>query len=357
MSGNFVQRAKAAIADKYTRAAWAVKHGADIVIELPTVFAVSTADNFARGAVKMLSEIKEVTHLSFGCEADKPNNISKVADILSKKDFAPYFRKHIDKGVSYANAVSLAMLEYDCKLANILDTPNNMLGLHYISAIKEYSSNIIPLPVKRVGCSHNDTILSSCEFSSATAIRKAIINSVANPVININDLYRAAPQGIIDTLLLPAPFPNQLKYDAIATHALRMISIDNASSLQSVSEGLHHKLLKNALKYNTVHEVVIETKSKRYTHSRISRIILESILGITKDVVANSLSVPPYYRVLAVSNKKLLKIIPKSLIVKNSDFKNLTHPALQIDKTACTLYTNLTGCNNGAFYSNINISP
>jgi len=379
MSGNFVQRAEPAIADKYTRASWAINHGADIVIELPTVFAVSTADNFARGAVKMLSQIKNVTHLSFGCEADEPNDISKVADILARKDFAPYFRKHIDKGVSYATAVSLAMTEYDSKLAKILDTPNNMLGLHYISAIKEYKADIIPVPIKRVGCDHNDTVLSGCEFSSATAIRNAISNFNVNPVIasvakqssvrttsnsgllryaRNDELYTSAPKGIIDTLLNPAhPFPDQSKYDAIATHALRTISIDKASLLQSVSEGLHHKLLKNASKHNTVQEIITATKSKRYTYSRISRIILEAVLGITKEIVTNSLATPPYYRVLAVSEKKLFGAIPKPLIVKNSDFNNLTHPALQIDKTACGLYTNLTGCNYGALLRTKNIQP
>jgi len=352
MSGNFVQRAEAAIVDKYTRAAWAVKHGADIVIELPTIFAVSTADNFARGAIKMLSQIKEVTHLSFGCESDKPSDLFAVAEILAHNDFEPYFRRHIKKGVSYATAVSQAMTEYDSKLAKILDLPNNMLGLHYISALKEYNSTIIPLPVKRTGCDHNDTTLSGKEFSSATAIRNAVFSNM-----QLDCLHSSAPPDIMDALLSNTHrFPDKSKYDAIATHILRTINPEKATTLQSVSEGLHNKLLKNATTYNTVEQIITATKSKRYTYARISRIILEAVLGITKDYVISALNAPPYYRILAFSNKKTLGLIPQPLIVQNSDFGNLSHPALNTDKTACALYTNLTGCNKGAFFSNSNLS-
>ena len=355
MSGNFVQRAEPAILDKYARAELAVKHGADIVIELPAVFATSTSDNFAHGAIAMLAGIQAVTHLSFGCEADNPDDIIEAADILPRPDFVPYFRRYIDSGISYASAVSAAYKNYTGRKTDILDAPNNMLALHYIAAINKLGANIKPVPVKRTGCNHNDLNLSGGEFSSATAIRKIISQDTG---AQCAPLQNAMPPDVLSVIQNTRHFPSQVKYDAIATHVLRNIPSEYAAQLQDVSEGLHNKLLKSAQTHNTVEQIITATKSKRYTHSRIARIILNAVLGISRDIHTAALDAPPYYRVLAIKKESadILAALPEPTIIKNSDFKKLvTHPAIDIDTAACNLYTNLTGSSCGGLYSNANL--
>ena len=348
MSGNFVQRAEPAIMDKYTRARLAVSHGADLVVELPTIFATSTADNFAYGAIRLISAIKDISHLSFGCEADDTDLLANAVDIIRSKDYIPYFRKHIDTGISYAAAMSMAVRDLSTDtIAAVLDTPNNMLGIHYMLSIRELGLDIVPLPIKRVGSNHRDNTLSG-EFSSATSIRNALKGGT--------NITGTVPPFVYDTLVR-YHMPSLNKYDAIATHALRTIALRD---LQGVSEGLDNKLLSIALKHNTVEDIIIKSKSKRYTHSRLARIILSAILGINKKSLTLARNAPLYCRVLACKkeSKDILSLLPKHTIIKNADFDRLTKrhsPILSIDQKACHLYTNLTGDSCGSLTTDFSV--
>lgn len=160
MSGNFTQRGSTAIIDKWSRAEAALKNGVDLVIELPVLYATSSAENFADGAINILNSLKVVDYLSFGSETSDIETLDKIADILYKepKTYKNLLSTELKKGLSFPKARENALLAYldDKKYGNILSSPNNILGIEYIKALKKYKSNIKPISITRFEAGHND---------------------------------------------------------------------------------------------------------------------------------------------------------------------------------------------------------
>ena len=177
MSGNFVQRGEAAIMDKFTRAKHAIQAGADIVIELPTVFATSNAELFAKGAIHILSSIPAVNTLCFGCETANSQAIIKAATLLLKepKDVSQKIKLSVSNGKSYAKARAEAWENLIPK--EMLASSNNILAIEYTKALLAIKSKINILPISRIGGAYNETNLQK-SYSSASAIRTAIQNNV-----------------------------------------------------------------------------------------------------------------------------------------------------------------------------------
>lgn len=178
ISGNFMQRGIPSVIDKWTKTEMALLCGADLVIELPTVYSISSAENFAQGAIKILNSLKLIDTISFGSETSDIQILDKFASVLYQepKEYVSILNHELSKGFSYPKARENALLMYlnDIrKYANVLSSPNNILGIEYLKALKRLKSPITPMTIKRekVGYHDNSTVNG---FASATAIRKMI---------------------------------------------------------------------------------------------------------------------------------------------------------------------------------------
>lgn len=288
MSGNFVQRGEAAIFDKYTRAKHAIKAGADIVIELPTVFATSNAELFAKGAVHILSSIPDVCILSFGAEkADKTafllgaRYLNNEPEEVSKK-----IKEQMQNGVSYAKARAQAFagfIPFD-----LLASPNNILGLEYTRAILNKNANIEILPLQRKGAGYSETNLHK-EFSSATAIRTAIFNG------------EQVTSHIPDFVANDIPSARDCNLDALEKYAVLSNKTEDIAKICDCTEGLENAFKKAAL---TPENLVDGLTSPRYTSARIRRIALQNLLGIQESLIRQSLQSPLYLNVLAAKKSR-----------------------------------------------------
>ena len=331
MSGNFVQRGEAAIADKFTRAKHAVLGGADVVIELPTIFATSNAELFAKGAISILSAIPAVTTLCFGAETNDKASFLQAATLLNKEpqEISQKIKALTAEGMSYAKARATAWQEL--LPIEILTSPNNILGLEYTRAILEQNANIDILPIKRLGGGYNDTSLNET-FSSASAIRAAISTHAnienALPDFSLTDL----PQVLTD------------KLDCLEKYAILSRSEEEIARVCDCTEGLENAFKKAALLDNTLVESLT---SARYTSARIRRIALQNLLKINEELIRKSLQSELYLRVLAVkkSSTEALSALSNSelpMIARAHDEDVLfgtAKQAYEVDRFAESVYS------------------
>lgn len=312
MSGNFVQRGEAAILDKFTRARHAVLAGADAVLELPTAFATSNAELFAKGAIKLLSSIPEVETLCFGTETADAELFKRAAVLLSNepKEVSAHIKTLLTRGVSYAKARAAAWEDW---LPNeLLCSPNNILGLEYAKAILSLRANIEILPIERKGSGYLSAEL--CEnYSSATAIRQAVKEgkNVRNQLPDFvnNDLVQGTKN----------------KLEILEKYALLTNSSEEIARVCDCGEGLENALKRVA----GTNEPLVETlTSARYTASRIRRIALQNLLRIEEGQIRESLDGDLYLRVLSAKSGRndLLSVLGKAnapLLIRSHDENQL----------------------------------
>ncbi len=282
----------------------ALLNGFDLVLELPCIYSISSAENFASGAIKTLNSLKIVDTISFGCETENLNILKEFADILTEQpaEFKSLLEHELSKGVSFPKARENALLMYlnnIRKSANILSSPNNILAIEYLKALKETHSSIEPLGIKRIGPEYNSTIASG-NFASATAIRKYINDR------NFYVLDKVMPQvsyDIIEDALKKGHYVNGLLvYEKQIMFVLRNMTVAQIADLPDVSEGLENLIKNAANSCNSLVEFMSIVKSKRYTQTRIQRILLYALLGITKEDMENSKKLDPYIRVLGCNS-------------------------------------------------------
>ena len=285
MSGQFVQRGEPAIFDKMYRAKAAVLTGADLVLELPVTSAISSAEGFAEGGVSILSPFCD--YLSFGTETAAPDQLMRIAQLLLSEDFRVHLHNMLDTGISFP-AARQAALEAMGADGTILEQPNNILAVEYCKAILSKKSTMQPCPIHRDGDYHSTE--PDCENPSATALRHCIANGNWMPYV---------PDEVV------------LCYQNAATHTLlsgerailsklRCMTEEAFSNVPYGSEGLWRKFMHAVNKCSTIEEIIDSVKSKRYTRSRIQRMLLCAFLGITQ----NDINTPaPYVRVLAFNDR------------------------------------------------------
>ncbi len=319
MSGNFTQRGDIAVLDKFTRATHAVRAGADMVLELPTVFATANAEIFAKGAIKIISSICANKTLCFGAETDNLNDIYLALDttLYESDDFKKELKQQLKSGVSFAKARSTAILSVSKIDKDILTKPNNILGLEYVKAIKKRGDDIVVDVFKRQGANYNDCTLNG-DISSAMSIRNAIKSG------KVDDCLKAVPTFCQKDL------PNGLvNIDGLIAYSILNSKTDFISSVQDCSEGLENAI-KKALQANfTFNDIVTTVKSKRYTETRIKRILISTLLKIDKNFIKDCLTSDLYYKVLAIKKDRLdlLNVLSKSkypLITRKGDEQKLS---------------------------------
>ncbi len=347
MSGNFTQRGEAAVFDKYTRARHAVLAGADAVVELPAAFAVSPAELFAEGAVHILSSIPAVATLAFGCESGTKEDFLAAARASLREDkaFRTQLKERMKDGTSYPKARTETLLALNSDVDEALFTsPNNLLGTEYTRAILERGAAIEPLPLLRVGGGYADRELKK-NFSSATALR-AVLGDGSMKVRRV--LKSNLPDMVYADALRYRPIP----YDEAALCALLTADADAVSKTPDCSEGLENRMRSMARVNPTAEGMLEKVVSKRYTRSRVKRILLQNFLGVELKAVKSFLASPLYLRVLAVKKEgaeETLSALSQSkfpLVARKSDSFALKKTALEcfsLDLRANDLYGALIG--------------
>lgn len=317
MSGNFVQRGESAILDKHTRAKHAVLAGADVVVELPTLFATSNAELFAKGAVAILSAIPDVTTLCFGAETEDKARFLQAARLLNDepKEVSEKIKALTGEGMSFAKARALA---WQGRLdGELLSSPNNILGLEYTRAILEKGADIDILPLLRQGSGYKTECL-EYGFASATALRAAVKKG--------EDILGFAPDFVAQDLeSVNGGLPYAEVLDRLEKYAILQKLREEIARVCDCTEGLENALKKAATKEETLAESLT---SARYTTSRIRRIALQNLLGIEEETVRAGLRSPLYLRVLAVREgaEALLSGLAKSdlpLLLRGRDEEKL----------------------------------
>ncbi len=319
MSGNFTQRGDTAVIDKWTRAEMALKAGIDLVIELPTVYATSSAENFAEGAIKILNSLGIVDYVSFGSELGEISPLNDIAEVLYKepKEFSSLITRQLKSGLSYPKARELAISMYfgtSRKFTDILENPNNILAIEYLKALKKYKSPIVPITVKRDYSDYNSKKVKN-GVASSTAIRTMIENKKnIHYVVPFETYELMEEQQNLGHII-----PNLSVFEKQIIYTLRKMSIQEIASLPDVSEGLEYRIKEAANVSTTLEGLLSYIKTKRYTHTRIQRILLHSLLGITNKDVNASRRVHPYIRVLGF-NKHGKRII-SAIAANNPNIK------------------------------------
>ena len=304
IGGNFTQRGEPSLLDKWCKAEMAIKNGADLVIELPVLYSISSAENFADGAIKILDSLKIVDCISFGTEAEDLNKLNIIANTLFKepKEYKDMLSLFLKDGTSYPKAREQALINYlkDPTFASILSSPNNILGIEYLKALKKYASDIRPINFKRVDNGHLSLDYAS-EFASATAVRNLVYS---NRMRDVKTYIPPASFTILSEELKNGHFVKDIsRFENIIIYNLRNMSEEEIANLPDVSEGLEYLLKKAVNSCNTIWELINIVRSKRYTETRIKRILLYSLLKITKKDMAVSKKTTPYIRVLGCNEK------------------------------------------------------
>ena len=338
MSGNFVQRGEPACTDKFTRAEWAVMGGADIVTEIPTAFAVSSAERFAQGAVMTLAATGVVT--------DDINALYHLADLLDREpaNFRVYLNYHLKQGKSYPRAQYDALADLgvpEDELA-ILGQPNNILAVEYLKSLRRYAPNILPLPIQRIGNKYNSTVLTG-KLSSATAIREALLGGDES-------VYDTMPMSVAAAMRFDSQFPVTFdRFAPMLLYRLRTMSLEELKALPDVTEGFEQVLYRAARQATDLPSLLEAIKSKRYTLARCKRILVSALLHVP-DGMTDALAERYdnlYLHVLGLKRigRGLLSAMASRasapVILRNSDMQNCTEIArasLAIDALSTDLY-------------------
>lgn len=334
ISGNFVQRGEPSMLNKWEKAKIALHYGFDLVIELPTVYAISSAENFASGAVKIASQIG-TTHLSFGTEIGDIERLKEFSELVdSTPEFMEKVKEYIAKGFSYPKSQELVIEELFWDEFKGICTPNNILGLEYLRAIDKFTPDITPITVKR-----NNNYVSSSKIRELIRSYEAIdeyVPDFAQDVLEENQNNGTVVYSLKE-------FEKEIIYN------IRRMSFADFDNVPDVSENMIKKIKKAASICNSIDDLILEIKNKSITQARIQRILLYILLGITKNDMSISKNVIPYIRVLGMSKdgKQLLSSVSN----KNHDIvtsvksyegrcnNSALRSLLDIDKFATDVYT------------------
>lgn len=365
MSGSFMQRGIPAIMDKWSRTKMALDNGVDLVIELPVLYSLSSAEFFSYGAVSILNSLGIVNNICFGSECGDIETLLTMAKILDTEpiEYKRLLISYIEKNYSFAKSRSLAIKEYiggslqiTDSLETMLNSSNNILGIEYCKSLLKLNSKIIPHTIARLGASYNSNILEN-EFSSATAIRAYLKNGEGVDVLKknlpsnvlqlINDLKALQYPFIFEDAMLPF-----LKYKVASCE-------DKLSNIPDAGEGLHNKIKKSIESSTNYNDLIHSAKSKRYAYTRISRILCQYFVGFENFNTNNLRKEPcPYARILGFNKTgaEILKAAKKtSTIPLYTKIPKLQNDVLKLDLQATKVYSLLN--QNIAYNSDYLIKP
>ncbi len=290
MSGSWVQQGRPAVTDKWTRARMALNGGADLILELPTVWAAASAESFARGAVELLCRCGVIDTLCFGSETGELAPLLAAAECLDSPDYPEQLRKALEGGASFAAARQAAVEALIGPAGAALASPNNNLGVEYLRALRSLHSNIKPVTIRREGAAHNSLDRTGEGFRSATQLRQHLARGEWEAV------RPYVPAGNLD-ILQSAPLADPRLGERAVLACLRKMTAEDWAKLPDAGagEGLPQRLERAGRQCRSLDDFFILAKTRRYAMARLRRMALWAFLGLTAaDVPAE----PPYLRVL-----------------------------------------------------------
>lgn len=371
MSGNYVQRGEPSIIDKYSKTKIAIESGIDLVIELPAVYSLLSAEGFAKGAVGICNHLY-VDSIVFGSESGDINQLDCIASLLvnESEEFKEIIRKYSSQGESYASSRQQAVKSIlGEQYSSLLSDSNNILGIEYLKAVKMLNSSIKTYTIKRKGSEYNDKNINSCSYSSAASIRNIITNSQYTPGDIVNTIKDYIPDSLknyINENFKPVTVSD---YSDILSYRLTMLLKESGYNKDSFFEILSrypdvNRDISNAV-FNQSYSVLsgknvwdyetfaMNLRSKNIALSRVKRILMRLILGFDNDALQFYKDVP-YIRILGFNNKgrqylyELKKKTDIPLITKTADYKEL----LSYEFNCCNIYNNIIYSKYKAIFSN-----
>lgn len=338
ISGNFVQRGEPSIINKWEKAKVALSAGFDLVLELPTLYAISSAENFASGSIKIADQIGS-NYISFGTESGDLEKLKKLSSLINKneKEYITNVKEKIAEGFSYPKSQELVIDKMFGNEFLGVCKPNNILGLEYLKSLNAISSNITPITVKR-----------DLDKSSSSDVRALLRTSG----FKIDDLKNSIPDFSYEVLAENIENGNAVlslkAFEKEIIYILRTIDNEKLKNIPDIPENMLSNLKKIACSTNSLDDLITALKNKSITQARIQRILLYILLEITKSDMELSKRITPYVRVLGMSEngKKILSDISKDINVitsvkafeKTCDDSDLLR-MLEIDKKATDIYT------------------
>ena len=333
-AGNFTQRGEPAITNKYVRARMALEAGADIVVQIPTAYCCSSAEIFALAGVKIANSFDDVTHLAFGCETENFDLLKEIAKYFANepKEYKEKLKKFLDQGdslpVSRQKAIEELMKEDKVEFSeitetlNILTKPNNILAIEYLKALYKTKSKIEPIFTTRSNSDYNSADLNGKD-SSATAIRTRLLQK--QKVKSIKKLVPPFTYKLLKDDVDEFGLPDLELYNELCAYVVKTSSANDIKNVYDVSEGIENRFLASAQKFKDFNELLLDVKTKRYTYTRLKRIVLRLLLKIDKDIVSQIYKMDklPFIKVLAFNagKKDCLSSVSANtnLIIRNSN--------------------------------------
>ncbi len=303
MSGNFLQRGEPALACKWTRTEIALANGADIVIELPYAFATQKAEVFAGGAVSLLSAL-QADYLCFGSEDGTIERFHELVTFMDQHQHTlnRLIKQEVNKGVSYPKAASNAFQVVKHERLLNLNLPNNILGYHYVKAIKDQKSSILPLTISRRAANYHDDTLHDSSIASATSIRKEIEQSAS-----IQAIQKYVPANSFSKLKkgydVFGKFVNWEELFPLLKYKLMTASLDELQTIYEIEEGIEHRFISKIQRATSFEHFIKLVKTKRFTWTRLQRMCTHLLTNAKKDemYVALQTKKAKYIRLLGMS--------------------------------------------------------
>ena len=360
MAGNFSQRGEPALVNKYVRARMALDAGADIVVQIPTAYVCSSAEIFATAGVKIANSFDNVTHLSFGCETKNHELLKEIAKYLADepKEFKDTIRKYLDEGNSMAVSREKAIeeliktdkVEFSeiTEVYNILRKPNNILAIEYLKALYKTNSKIEPIFSVRENSDYTSEVVNGKD-TSATAIRAKLTKK--RKASSVKKLIPKTSYNLLKHELEISGLPDDKLYSDLAMYVIKTKPLKEMAQIYDMTEGLENRFKEKANKIKDLTTLLLEVKSKRYTYTRLKRIVAKLVLGINKNCVEKLYEIDklPFIKVLGFSNNnsKLLNELNcnTNLIIRNSNVvekpSKLYTELAQIEDNANAVYNQL----------------
>lgn len=345
MSGDFVQRGAPAALDKYCRTAMALSGGADVVFELPSLWAVSSAEDFAMAGITMFDKMGCIDGVCFGTETSDFKLLSSIADFFADESehYQNLLSSYIKEGMTFPAARTKALLSFlpSPSVESLLNTPNNILALEYLKAIRRRGSSLTPYPLKREGAGYHDTKLttvpqdmqknsSDIPTASATAIRALLSDSH----LDFSALAGTMPDGALALLqdyLAASPILTVDAFSSILGYQLLSMEKEELEQIYDITPDIANRIYKNRYEFHSFSQFCEHNKSRDITYTRMSRILLHIILHITKEMylVQKETDYIPYLRLLGFRKdatpflSELKKTTSVPLLSRLSDAKKI----------------------------------
>ena len=318
MSGSFTEQGNIAMLDKFTRAKEAINSGVDLVIELPTIYAVSDGGSFANKAIQILNDLNIVDSICFGAETDNISKLNNIANtiVVNEEKIWDDIKENLKKGISFANARNEALKIFlkDDEI-NLVNTPNNILGIEYLKSIITLNSNITPYCIKRESNDFNDNIITQ-EYTSSTSIRKYLEDGK-----DIQNISEYISKNTLNSILNSKVLFNKDIFEILKYKIITMFN-EKLRNIYGITEGLENKIQSEIIDSYTYEDFIFKLKSKRYELSKIKRMLIHILLDTTKeDFEKLKDSNSNYAHVLAFNHDKK-EIL--SYMSKNSNIPILT---------------------------------